>query len=89
MADLAAKPTAVQKALSTVKRDLVSGDDTKPAEAALAELGKFLGLEAKPGGFAKRGPSPHRSFCGAASVRLSSSRMGGSAESAFPFGAYD
>jgi len=46
VAELAAKPAAVQKSLSAVKRDLVYGENTKAAEAALAELGKLLGLEA-------------------------------------------
>ena len=45
IAELAAKSTAVQKSLTVVKRDLVYGENTKAAEAALAELGKLLGLE--------------------------------------------
>ncbi len=45
IAELAANPAAVQKALSSVKRDLVYGENTNAAEAALAELGKLLGLE--------------------------------------------
>ena len=46
VAELAAKSAAVQKSLGVVKRDLVYGENTKAAEAALAELGKLLGLEA-------------------------------------------
>ncbi len=43
---LARNPVNVQKRLAMVKRDLVYGEDTKPAEAALAELGSLLGLTA-------------------------------------------
>lgn len=46
VAQLAAQPASVQKALNIVKRDLVYGENTKPAEAALNELGRLLGLEA-------------------------------------------
>jgi hypothetical protein len=46
IAELATKPGAVQKTLSVIKRDLVYGENTKPAEAALAEIGRLLGLEA-------------------------------------------
>jgi hypothetical protein len=35
-----------QKVLAKVKRDLVYGNDTRPAEAALYELGRMLGLSA-------------------------------------------
>jgi len=46
VAELAAKPIAVQKTFGTIKRNLKYGENTKPAEDALAELGKLLGLEA-------------------------------------------
>ncbi|HXL25318.1 MAG TPA: hypothetical protein VN952_01495 [Chthoniobacterales bacterium] len=46
VAELAAKSAAVHKSLSMVKRDLIYGENTKAAEAALAELGRLLGLEA-------------------------------------------
>jgi hypothetical protein len=46
VAELATKPAAVQKCLSNVKRDLVYGENTKAAEAALSDLGRLLGLEA-------------------------------------------
>ena len=35
---------SAQKVLATMKRNLVYGNDTKPAEAALHELGRLLGL---------------------------------------------
>lgn len=41
---LAQNSTNVQKTLAKIKRDLVYGGDTKPAEAALADLGRLLGL---------------------------------------------
>jgi hypothetical protein len=46
MAELAAKPTAVQKSLAMVKRDLQYGENTQAAEEALTGLGRLLGLEA-------------------------------------------
>jgi len=46
VAELATKSSAVQKSLKMIKQDLEYGDNTKSAEAALAELGKLLGLEA-------------------------------------------
>ena len=39
-------PAGSGKTLAKIKRDLVYGEDTKPAEAALAELGRLLGLTA-------------------------------------------
>jgi hypothetical protein len=46
IASLAHDFTNVQKTLARIKRDLVYGSDTKPAEAALHELGRLLGLSA-------------------------------------------
>ena len=46
VAELAAKPAAVRRSLDSVKRELAYGENTNAAEAALAELGKLLGLEA-------------------------------------------
>lgn len=46
VADLATNPAAVHNSLVAIKRDLAYGKNTKAAEAALAELGKLIGLEA-------------------------------------------
>lgn len=43
---LARNNVSVQKIIAKIKRDLIYGDDTKPAEAALADLGRLLGLTA-------------------------------------------
>jgi hypothetical protein len=46
VAELAAKPTALRASLNAVKTKLAYGENTKPTEAALCDLGKPLGLEA-------------------------------------------
>lgn len=46
VAQLAAKPTALRAILKAVKTGLAYGENTKPTEAALYDLGKLLGLEA-------------------------------------------
>ncbi len=46
VAELVAKPTALRTTLKSVKTGLAYGDNTKPAEAALCDLGALLGLEA-------------------------------------------
>lgn len=46
IASLAQDFASVQKTLAKVKRDLVYGSNTKPAEAALQDLGRLVGLSA-------------------------------------------
>ena len=46
VAELASKPTTRRAMLKGIKTGLAYGDNTKPAEAALCDLGKLLGLEA-------------------------------------------
>lgn len=46
IAEMASKPSTVQKSLANIKRDMQYGDNTKSAEEALCELGRLLGLEA-------------------------------------------
>lgn len=45
VAELASKMTSVRRLLRDIKRDLNYGEQTKPAESALAEMGQLLGLE--------------------------------------------
>jgi hypothetical protein len=46
VAEFYAKPATLRAILKAVKAGLAYGDNTKPAEAALCDLGKLLGLEA-------------------------------------------
>jgi hypothetical protein len=46
IASLAQNLASAQKTLAKVKRDLVYGNDTKPAEAALHDMGQMLGFSA-------------------------------------------
>jgi hypothetical protein len=46
VAELVAKPTMLRATLNAMKTNLAYGENTKPAEAALCNLGKLWGLEA-------------------------------------------